>query len=124
MTTTFVGGPCDGFTFVKDELLGSKAVRASIPWEEYRTEPAVGSEGDLTWHYVGVVETPVETPKVRSVRSVQTSDLRAAREELGLNRQDVSNRTDGALTVAKVARIETKGGTTEEVALYEKALGR
>lgn len=102
----------------------SKAVRASIPWEEYRTEPRVNAEGDLTWHHVGVVETPIEAVKVKTVRSVQKSDLRATREELGLNRQDVSNRTDGALTVAKVARIETKGGTAEEVALYEKAIGR
>ena len=63
---------------------------------------------------------PASTPKPSASVDSGWGSFRARREARKLSRGPIADAS--GLTVAKVARVETKGGTDEEIAAYEKAL--
>lgn len=128
MRNKFIGGPIDGEVHLSFDLLTNESTRNSIPWEEYynkgEAEPAADGEIPLMlWYHLGDAQVPVEEPKKSSratTVSAEKSDLRARRDALKLSRQELADQA--GVTVGVLARIETKGGTAEEVEAVTSAL--
>lgn len=69
-----------------------------------------------------VIPTPPKDDKPKPSINVESGwgSFRNRREARKLSRGPIADAS--GLTVAKVARVETKGGTDEEIAAYERAL--
>lgn len=121
MRNVFNGGPNDGEVHLSFDLLTDDKTRASIPWEEYyhgEQEPAVDGEIPiLNWYHLGDTVVPTEAPKPTAgptAPKADKSDLRLRREALKVKRQELADQS--GITIGVLARLETKGGTEEELA--------
>lgn len=131
----FVGGSMDGLVIKTENLLDNAAYVKTLPIEDYEMTEGDADSEHRTWTFRDdVIESTAEYEPDETIvvgaDATQTSDeqpaaqstteegFRAWRERLGLSRGPVAEAS--GLTVAKVARIETKGGdNTEEHAVRE-----
>lgn len=142
MRNIFHGGPLDGNVIMTDIITDGGEFVTHLPFEEYdgSATPTAGIDGmyQRNWYWTGIGEISVEqgdtdgqtegsdggsetSPKPAAAKPAQEkTDLRRRREDIKISRGPIADRA--GLTVGKVARIETKGGTDEEVAAYISAL--
>lgn len=130
MRNKFIGGPNDGQVHLTFDLLTDEKTRTEIPWEEYynkgETEPAADGEIPvMLWYHIGDATVPSETPQPRPTATTanesgeaaakpEKSELRVRREAIKVKRQDLADQS--GVTIGVLARLETKGGTDEELA--------